>query len=82
MERKLLVARCACGRVPEITNPTEYAQVSKDGGWSKWNPTWRVGCAGKGTWLCFQGPERKTRHGAVSAWNKVMRAAKEAKDDQ
>lgn len=51
-------ARCACGRKAEVLD------------WSlPDDPFWTVQCRNA---KCWQGPVRRTRAGAVAAWNRVM----------
>lgn len=58
--------RCVCGRVAQLVQP--QGELFR---------TRQVVCSNDS---CFEGPWRATEYGAVQMWNRVMTAAKEAKD--
>jgi len=55
-------ARCVCGRKVEVQ---ECDRVAKD------EACYWVECYPRGS-RCFAGPMRKTRAGAIAAWDRVM----------
>lgn len=63
---ELKIVKCNCGRKPIVARNMDYFRVvcrRKLHGQSAW------------AYSCWIGPIRKTRRGAIDAWNRVMGAA-------
>lgn len=59
------IERCLCGRRPSVTSDDQRG--------GSWVYCWSYGC--------WRGPVRKTERGAISSWNRVVRAAKASKKE-
>lgn len=66
MAKKVKPIMCLCGKVPEI----ETNHFGGKSGWIYRNVEWWTACRNPKCPVQPTGPDRKTRNGAVNAWNR------------